>query len=45
MLDQKEPIIIDIGMIHTKLGSNNSEIPFKIIDTPAHIFLNPKFLE
>lgn len=31
MLEEKEMIIIDIGMIHTKLGSNIQEIPFKVV--------------
>lgn len=32
-------------MIHTKMGVSSNKIPFKIIDTPADIFLNKEFLK
>ena len=44
-IDQAEyQIILDIGMIHTKIGTSLNNLPFKIISTPTEIFLNPKFL-
>lgn len=38
-------IIIDIGLVHTKIGSSLDNVPFRIIPTPADVFLNPDFFD
>lgn len=38
-------IIIDIGLVHTKIGTSLENVPFRIVPTPAEIFLNPNFLD
>ena len=38
-------IIIDLGMLNTKIGTSNEQIPFKIVPTPPNIFLNDKFFK
>jgi len=36
-------IIIDIGMVQTKIGTSLDNVPFRIVQTPADIFINPEF--
>ena len=37
-------LIIEIGMMETKVGTSLEHIPFKIVKTPADVFFNPDFL-
>lgn len=44
--DQLEfEIIIDLGMLYTKVGTSNEQIPFKMVMTPPEIFLNPNLFK
>ncbi len=46
MIEQKENhIILDIGLIHSKIGTAANKLPFKIVDTPSSVFMNEEFLE
>ncbi len=38
-------IILDIGMMHCKIGTSLNNLPFKIIDTPIDLLVNPEFLD
>jgi len=38
-------IILDIGLIHTKIGNNVNKTPFKITNSPWNIILNEDFLK
>lgn len=38
-------IVIDIGMVHTKIGTSLDNVPFRIVPTPADVFLNPLFFD
>lgn len=45
MIEEKVVLVLDIGLIHTRVGSNSQEIPQKIVSTPPGLFLDPKFLD